>query len=200
LNFSARRHPVNKLRRDQLLAELVADYQPNTTLLRATCEHLAGTLEQLETMRSGSPDWGRLIDKAQTLGAALHEARATAPSTNDPPLDDDALIARLETLLAAARANRDAKLTSTQPLADDSDVVREPGKAGDAVPPRESPASAAVPAADVTCPYCRRSACLGADHPEFRVLHWDDPDEVKRRDQEATAIMLHQIGKPLPDY
>ena len=81
LNFGARKHPVNKLRRDALLAQLVADYQPNTTLLRSTCAHLAGTLEQLEVMKPGSPDWQRLVTVAQMLGTALHDA---PPETRTP--------------------------------------------------------------------------------------------------------------------
>src|SRR5262249_44785335 len=38
-SFAARKHPVNLLRRDQILKKLVADYQPTTTMLTSTCEH-----------------------------------------------------------------------------------------------------------------------------------------------------------------
>jgi hypothetical protein len=112
LNFVARRHPVNVLRRDALLAELVADYQPNTTMLRSTCAHLAGTLEQLEVMKPGSPDWQRLVQTAQTLGAALHDARPTPPrtATNYDSLTEDQLIERLEVMLKSCYERRDSKL------------------------------------------------------------------------------------------
>jgi hypothetical protein len=33
----------------------------------------------------------------------------------------------------------------------------------------------------------------------WRAIHWNDPEEVERRDQEATAVMLHQVGRPI-DY
>src|SRR5262245_64913198 len=59
-SFLARRHPVNLLRRDQLLAKLTAEYNPNTQRLRSMCEQYAGVLEQLETMKPGSPEHQRL--------------------------------------------------------------------------------------------------------------------------------------------
>ena len=83
-NFVARRHPVNVLRRDALLAELVAEFTPTTILERSNCAHLATTLEQLEVMKPGSTEWQRLVTVAQTLG--LHDARSReprAPSTFD---------------------------------------------------------------------------------------------------------------------
>ena len=60
MNFVARRHPVNVLRRDALLAELVAEFTPATILERSNCAHLAATLEQLEVMKPGSTEWQRL--------------------------------------------------------------------------------------------------------------------------------------------
>ena len=115
-NFVARRHPVNRLRRDALLAELVAEYRPTTTMLRSTCAHLAGTLEQLEVMKPGSPDWQRLVQVAQTLGAAL-EGSKPAARTDDPDtsnLTEDELVERVEVLLVHVRELRDAKTTDSR--------------------------------------------------------------------------------------
>ncbi len=80
-NFVARRHPINVLRRDALLAELVAEFTPVTILERSNCAHLAATLEQLDSMKPGSTEWQRLVTVAQTLGAALHNERSREPRT-----------------------------------------------------------------------------------------------------------------------
>jgi hypothetical protein len=77
-SFLARKHPVNVLRRHQLLDQLIADYRPSTTLQRSSCEMLAGILEQLETMKPGSPVHQRLVQLSQLLGAALEESRASS--------------------------------------------------------------------------------------------------------------------------
>src|SRR5258708_33505768 len=41
-SFLARRHPVNVLRKQQILNKLVAEYRPGTQLLQSTCEQFAG--------------------------------------------------------------------------------------------------------------------------------------------------------------
>ena len=46
--------PVNVLRRDQFLAELIAEFKPSTVVGRRNCEHLAGIYEQLEALKPGS--------------------------------------------------------------------------------------------------------------------------------------------------
>jgi hypothetical protein len=58
-SFLARRHPVNKLRKQQILDTLRADYRPQTTRLQDTCADLAGVREQLETMKAGSAEHSR---------------------------------------------------------------------------------------------------------------------------------------------
>ena len=45
------------------------------------------------------------------------------------------------------------------------------------------------------CRYCGQSPCCGPDHHAYRTLHYEDPIEVARRSKEATAVMLHQIGR-----
>jgi hypothetical protein len=64
-------------------------------------------------------------------------------------------------------------------------------------PAGEVPVSTPMPAPEIICPYCRRK-CVGPDHVAYETLHWDDPTEVKKRDKNATAVMLRQIGKPNP--
>ena len=77
LNFSARKHPVNKLRRQQLLDKFVLDYRPNTQRLQSMCEQYAGIVEQLEVLKPGSPDHQRLVQLSQLLGAALEESQSS---------------------------------------------------------------------------------------------------------------------------
>ncbi len=101
LNFSARRHPTNLARREALLAKLTADYRPATTMLLASCEHLAAILEQLETLRPGGPDHQRLVQLSQLLGAALEESRSARASRPSP--DADGVAAMPMSALEAAR-------------------------------------------------------------------------------------------------
>ena len=56
LNFAARRHPVNLIRREALLRDILAEFPPTNILERSTAEQLAGVLEQLEVLKPGSPD------------------------------------------------------------------------------------------------------------------------------------------------
>jgi len=110
LNFSARKHPVNLLRRDALLAELVSEFSPATIVERSACEHLAAAYERLDSMRPGSPEWSRLVTVAQTLSATLQEARLSHeartpihPGTNNMPTPALTLAHTLLTHLAAGK-------------------------------------------------------------------------------------------------
>ena len=100
-HFVSRKHPVNVLRRDQLLTKLIADYQPSTTLLHASCEHLAAILEQLENLKPGSPDHQRLVQLSQLLGAQLEESRTPRPSlpTDYATLTDNQMIEKCTGIL-----------------------------------------------------------------------------------------------------
>ena len=48
-----------------------------------------------------------------------------------------------------------------------------------------------------TCPYCGRE-CIGPEHPAYPTLHFLDPQEVQKRDKEATAVMRKMVrfGNP----
>ena len=56
------------------------------------------------------------------------------------------------------------------------------------------------------CPYgcgtLARCAEIKATRPDaWAALHYSDPEEVKKRDEQATAVMMARIGKPQPwDY
>lgn len=200
LNFVARRHKVNVLRRDALLAELVAEFRPGNILERSACEHLSAVLEQLDSMRPGTTEWQRLVTTAQTLGTALRSTQPEARTSTDYSAhSEDELIVKLETLLDEARAMRDFKRDSKRDAAeqpvdkeDEGYLLPEPGDADDSVP--------SAPPVDTKCPYCNQTPCVGPDHPAFRTLHGNDPAEVKRRDAEATREMFAQVGKPPSPY
>jgi hypothetical protein len=48
-----------------------------------------------------------------------------------------------------------------------------------------------------TCSYCGRK-CVGVEHSAYPTLHFLDPLEVAKRDQEATAVMRKMVryGNP----
>ena len=61
--------------------------------------------------------------------------------------------------------------------------------------------SISVPA----CQYCDQSlvACneMRDTRPDvFEALHYDSPEMVEKRRKYATAVMIKQIGTPLPDW
>ena len=64
-NFSARKHPVNRLRRQQLLDKFVTDYQPNTQRLQSMCEQYPASSSNSEVLKPGSPDHQRLVQLSQ---------------------------------------------------------------------------------------------------------------------------------------
>jgi hypothetical protein len=199
-SFLARRHPINKLRKQQILEKLVADYRPSTTMLQATCEHLAGTLEQLEVLKPGSQEWQRLTQMAQQLAAALEASRASRVKTDD--LDDmtvDQLVEKTTGFLHSLLEMRDAKPTSDASPFNSSPIVAKP-EALDGSESIPSPPTPPAPAPEPVCEYCKRT-CVGVDHHAYSVLHWEDPAEIDKRAERATAEMLHQLGKPSPwDY
>lgn len=80
LNFKARRHPVNVLRRDAELAKLTARYRPDTTMVQSTCEMLAGILEQVAALKPGSTEHDRLVKLSQQLFETLETSLASRES------------------------------------------------------------------------------------------------------------------------
>lgn len=226
-NFLARKHPVNKLRRQQLLDKLVAEYQPQTTMLQSSCEMLAGILEQLEVLKPGSTEHQRLVQLSQTLGAALEESRprrknssASGPLENLSFEELGTRAARLEQQLAELRAGPLSAAESTTTSTTESPAPTVAAVSPSPIAPavrghqnvvpatpavRKRTAAAAGASPESICVYCRQTLtrCAeikGTRLDGWRALHYDDPEEVARRDKEATDVMLRQIGKPLPEW
>jgi hypothetical protein len=253
LNFIARRHPVNKLRVQQIEDQLVAEYQPRTLLQRSSCEDLAGIREKLETTKPGSQEHKRLVELSQQLGASLEKARPfvlrnltpIAPAPSLTPTEQDFLAAlrapmsadideRIEQVSVVLRqllTARDehtvehdpvpAPPVESDPPSSEAIEVPEPATdteggveppTTDGAPVSELPVTAAAPPEpeptappEPRCEYCRqtieRCAEIKEQHPDaFAALHHDDPDEVERRQEEATAIMMRQVGRGLPRW
>ena len=53
------------------------------------------------------------------------------------------------------------------------------------IPKPDRRAEAPPPPAPVQCPYCHQTPCVGKNHHSYDVLHWSDPEEVKRRNEDA---------------
>jgi len=219
-SFAARRHPVRLARRAQILAELVAQFPAADIVEQTEREQLAATLERLETTTPGCPAWQRLMAGATSLGAAI---RAEAPRTSAlspadlSDLSNDELLARsrqttarLEKLVALPDSDADApagELVRGGAIASQADVSPEPP--ADAPETQTSPVSplprlpsVALPP-EPKCQYCSLpvtdcESLRTRNLPTWRVCHGNDPAEIKRRDEEATAIMHHQIGRPKP--
>lgn len=60
--------------------------------------------------------------------------------------------------------------------------------------PIESLASVRTPVPEA-CRYCDQAPCIGSDHPAYPALHYMDPEEVRRRDRHATAVMMRMVSR-----
>jgi hypothetical protein len=195
LNFVSRKHPINRLRKQQLLDKLIADYRPDSQRLHSACEQYAGVLEQLEVLKAGSQEHKRLVELSMLLGTMLEESRKPADAhTHDDvgEMNTDQLIEHTTEILRGLLDTRDAEQRATLPAAESSPF--------DSSPFDSSPIADVVtiessqPAPEPVCPYCRRP-CVGPDHDAFSVLHWDDPAEIEKRATRATDEMWESMRR-----
>jgi len=176
LNFVSRKHAVNKLRRQQILEQLLADYHPTTTLGHSSCDMLAGILEQLESMKPGSPDHQRLVQLSQLLGTSLEESRP-ARETKDA---ETIIIRRIIVRPPDIERDEDVSAKAIEDAAQPTPVHSEP-----------------------VCESCHQSlsrcAEIKATRPDiWPTLHYNDPEEVARRDKEATTEMYESLRRHGP--
>jgi hypothetical protein len=202
--FLSRRHPVNLLRKQQILQTLAADYKPRTAHQRSMCEHLAGCHEQLEVLKPTTQEYARLAKLSLELAAALEATRRENVAA-DRAADDGIharlaalstlslgeVVERLTGLLQSAIKLQDAKTAAANqvsgagtPVMPGAPSIQDAQATLSPAPLRQAPND---------CPYCGGS-CIGPEHPSYGVLHWRDPLEVKRRADEATDVMYHQLG------
>lgn len=190
LSFLARRHPVNKARKLQILDKLLADYQPQNGMLRDTCDDLAGVREQLEALKPGSQEHKRLLELSQQLYATLEESRSTATSSQ---------AATLATYTTAQLIEKTAGIL--QQLLEREQAEQRPSRTAAATsePEAETPAESTPPPDPVVCQYCRRP-CVGPDHRSYAVLHWRSPEETQKRIERRNQIEAATAGRPLPEW
>jgi len=82
----------------------------------------------------------------------------------------------------------DLKALAASKVLPEATVVWAPPSTVEAASPTPQPA-AEVP----HCPYCGARRCVGMESPWYRLLHWDAPEEVARRDRDASAVMLRMM-------
>jgi hypothetical protein len=190
----AQRHPINKRRVAQHRDELTAQFLPSTPVDRQTVEHLAAIYERIEVAKAGTVEWQRLVTTAQTLAKTLEESRPKTPRAErdltGTTLDDlAARVGRLSSLIELARKS-EAGSPDPEPY--------EAGPAVTAVGAEPGPAPKPEPQ---LCKYGCGTRCTelkASNYSAWEVLHGLDPEVVKKKDAEATAVMLRQIGRPHP--
>jgi hypothetical protein len=140
------------------------------------------------------------FDMLKTISETIDRLRAAlppivAPTTTDltdlTNLTEDGLIAKATVILRDLLAMQDDETTRRLP----ADQFDSPPIVGGA--PAAEPLVKSQPAPDPICEYCHR-VCVGPKHHAYDVLHWKDPEEIKRRDAEATAVMMKMMkyGNP----
>lgn len=202
LNFVSRRHAINKLRRQQILDQLVADYRPTTTLGHSSCDMLAGILEQLEVLKPGSPDHQRLVQLSQQLGASLEESRAPRAADDDTAdLNIDALVEQsaeiLRQALALQRAAQAPPSTDTTPFDTTPIVSSAEAPVADQLVKAEPTATSAP---EPRCEYCHQTLTRCAEIKatqldSWEVLHYNDPQMIEQRAKLLTQEMYESLRR-----
>ena len=164
-------------------------------------------LEQMGAVSEAGNKRSSLVDTYNTFSARVERLAAELPppvtsaNTSSDYADIDGmnteqLIAKTTEILHHLLERRDATpVSDNKPSAAGHLVQAAASTTSEGAAPTVAPAPAPAP----PCPYCRRE-CVGPEHRAFDVLHWDDPEEIERRRQKATAEMMRQIGQPLPAW
>lgn len=194
-----RKHDV-----DKLIAKVKADYGPESAIEHHICENLGLTLAELKATRPGGMDHQRLLDAVKTITAILESSRSSRPQPREDLsyLSDDQLADRLE---AHARYLRRAK--EFEDYRDGAEVFttgadRALPSAPVAEPIVNATPLTAAPAPEPTCIYCHQSSKRCAEIKstrldDWRALHYADPAEIKRRDEDAAdQYEAHAQGWP----
>jgi len=183
LNFVARKGPINVLRRDALLAELVTDYQPDTTLLRSTCEDLAATLERLENTKAGSIEWQRLVQVKQLLGATLEASRRPGPSdvSDLTEREFEERFARLQQMRDLLQWNHEH---AKDEIADEHDIPSTPTETAPA--PEPLPPETVCEFCSHPLSHCRELKVAGDE--AWDRAHARDPRWIAEREAKAREI------------
>jgi hypothetical protein len=181
------KHPANVAKRDAILADLVAEYQPSTTMERSGCELLASTLERLASTRPGSTEWSRLMNASQTLSTSLRTNAPIEAATAYENYTLAQLVTRAEQLLVESR--RIASRPRPAPFVPPPPTPRPPS----ALDPPVS--TETIPQCAYGCGSLEHCAKVKVENPEaWAAIHFHDPCEVARRSREATRVMFANPG------
>jgi hypothetical protein len=174
-------------------ADLTVQYEDVTAYLMN-----AGTLTQAGRERAAMKHALDLAARRERVGALL---QAAAPPKITTPIDYDGLTndELIERAIAALRS-----LLNARDAARATDAAPEGSTTPDAPPlaPASITALPDVPSADADarspepeCPYCRRRPCVGVDDRSYAVLHWSDPEEIRKRNERATRVMYESMRR-----
>ena len=215
-NAAARKHIANIARRDQLHAENIAEYQPDTLHLRRACRWLANITERLENIKDGTPEHQRLVAMWTELTATLEASRQAraAHTTILEQLDPGAIVAKAERVLAMARLIRDS---GREPAPAPGPGSEAPGLESEALggPRNEADAGGGLSSLPESgpvleagadseplepCPYCHQTGAHCSEIKAtrldaWRALHHNDPIEVERREKLATDEMFESLRR-----
>jgi hypothetical protein len=186
-HFVSRKHPVNVLRRDQLHAENIAEYQPDTLHLRWACRWLANVTERLESVRDGTPEHQRLVEMWRSLTTTLEEARTSTRSPRST-LDAYATLSNAQ-LAALLRAHADEAARAAAQEADGQRLIAEAAREQQPTiaPQESSPVLPPAASLDVQCAYCDQlaSACVEIhDEPRWLGEHATRSDVIEHRERQ----------------
>jgi hypothetical protein len=185
-----RKTPIDIAARNALLARLLAEYAPNTTVLQWACEDLADVRERLPKVRKGSAEHQRLAAIGDDLAEKLESsrtARQTHESAEVGNQTTDALIERTTAMLHTLLRMHDAEQHADEYIERTADAHRH--AQAPALESTDAPTTA--PAPEPRCPYCHQplSRCAEIKTTRldaWRALHYSDPAEIERRNPGPT--------------
>jgi hypothetical protein len=191
-NGPAKIPAANEVSRREMEAQLVAEYQPVGIVEREMCSALADALARRKLVGSDTAKQKRLIemiaDISKTLAAARDQRNAKAADVNLlDTLSATEFAAHAERLAAQARAiaAESPRQSNPPPSAPRSSTLAPAVlEAGTTPTPNERP--------EPQCDHCYRamSKCIelqAANLEAWRAMHTNDPREIRRLDDEATA-------------
>jgi len=149
-----------------------------------------------------------LIPLEQSIAEEEREAASHDPHSDVDEMDAEQCEAEALRLAAMARELRREPRKATTPFDSSPVVLPAPPSAEPLVTSTHTTEPATTePVPAPLCKYCHQPLKRCAEIKESRLdawqaLHWNDPSEVKRRDDYATAVMMKQVGKrsPWEDY
>jgi hypothetical protein len=199
-NRSRRTDSADRKALNRILAGLRRDYQPKTEPEHAQRRALASVIAKLELVRVGGNEHQRLVNLLEDLKGTLDESRAARvqpPESDLSKLTAEQLRQRALDLAAQFEVMQRSDVEQAERIAaqhreEEAAVLRR-------APTAPSPEPKAAPEIEPECPRFKKSLSDCTTMREksldlWRTLHYNDPAEVKRRREHATAVMMRAIA------